>query len=153
MAVSGKKLKKTAPSLWEILAIPASNPNAKPKNKIEGDLDIIVINKKKPQIPCAILSCKTSVRERVTETAFYAQIWKKRLPSIRVILVTSDAGVGGFSAKKWVSEWGTRKKPTKARSIAETYLDGVYSENPKTRMGGKIKHVKNLGSDLKLRFD
>jgi len=59
-------------------------------NEIWPDADILFINKEDSQIR-AIISCKTSLRERLTETAF----WKKEIEErhgskIFVIFITSD---------------------------------------------------------------
>jgi len=58
---------------------------------IYPDVDILIVEKK-TRLVKAIISCKTSLRERLTETAF----WKKELEkfedkrNIRVIFITTD---------------------------------------------------------------
>jgi len=59
-------------------------------NEIWPDADILLINKKDSRIK-AIISCKTSLRERLTETAFWKREIEERHGSkIFVIFITSD---------------------------------------------------------------
>jgi len=51
------------------------------------DVDFVIINKIYNKVK-AIVSCKTSLRERLTETAFWSRELKKR--SIEVIFITTD---------------------------------------------------------------
>jgi len=55
------------------------------------DVDILIIEKKTNSV-IAILSCKTSLRERLTETAFWKRELEKRrnMTEIKLVFVTTD---------------------------------------------------------------
>lgn len=143
--IDGKKLKKN-PKLWDKLAIPVGE--GRTSTKIEGDVDLVVVNKNDKSHPLAVISCKTSLHGRFSETLFYAVVWKQMLPNIVVMFSTPDKGRQA-KKEKWASEWGSEEKPTKDRLLAEHYLDGVYVGNDKTNLGGRIKDIKELPTDLK----
>lgn len=95
------------------------------------DRDLPVLNGENRVV--AVLSLKTSLRERLQETIF----WKLLLPQIPFVLVTPDMD----------KELGTCKKPRKARVLAECFLDGVYvigdvNECP------LVKKIEELPRDL-----
>ncbi len=142
--LDGKKIKKGS-EIWANLAIPVGE--GKTSTKIEGDVDLIAVNTKKPNKPLAVISCKTSLHGRFSETLFYAIVWKDMIPDIRVVFSTPDKGRQAKSGK-WDSEWGSENKPTKDRLLGEHYLDGIYIENENTKFGGKIKDLKELPKDL-----
>ncbi|MEM3404244.1 MAG: BsaWI family type II restriction enzyme [Nitrososphaeria archaeon] len=60
-------------------------------NEILPDVDILIIDKNK-NIVKAIISCKTSLRERLTETAFWRRELEKhkRTKGIKIIFITTD---------------------------------------------------------------
>ncbi len=140
--IRGKGLKTKYPLLWEKLALPVNNDK-----EVEGDIDLVVVNKKDINRPLAVISCKTSLHGRFSETLFYAVVWKQIIPKFVVVFATPDKGRQGGT--EWASEWGTEQQPTKDRQLAEKYLDGVYIDNNKTSFGGKIKKLKELPEDLK----
>lgn len=142
--IDGKKISKGS-DLWTKLAIPVGE--GKTATKIEGDVDLVVINKKNPHEPLAVISCKTSLHGRFSETLFYAVVWKDLLPNIKIIFSTPDKGRQAKKGK-WSSEWGSEEKPTKDRLLAEHYLDGVYIGDKRTAFGGKIKELRELPQDL-----
>lgn len=144
LVIDGKKIKKNS-RLWHQLAIPVGQ--RKTATKIEGDIDLVVVHKEKLDEALAIISCKTSLHGRFSETLFYAVVWKDLIPNLKVVFVTPDKGV---QAKKgiWGSEWASEEKPNKNRLFAEHYLDGVYVDNKKTKLGGKIKSIIELPKDL-----
>ena len=145
--VKGKEIRKT--KAWEKLAIPIKK-NGK-DDKVEGDLDLVVRNKKNINEPIAVISCKTSLHGRFSETLFYAVEWKKMIPGIKVFFATPDKGRQAKKGK-WESEWGTEEDPTKDRSLAAKYLDGVYVGNNRTTLGGVIKNLEDLPRDLITAF-
>jgi len=137
----GRGLKKKYPVLWNNLAIPVNN------GCVEGDVDLVVVNLNNIDIPLAVISCKTSLHGRFSETLFYTTIWKQTIPKFIVMFATPDKG--RQSKKQWQSEWGSMQKPTKDRQLAEKYIDGVYIDNMQTSLGGKIKKLTDLPLDLK----
>ncbi len=132
-------------TLWRTLALAGNEESP----SIWGDIDLVAVKGNKP---IAVVSCKTSLHGRLTETLFYYLLFKPK--DIRVVLATCDAGSG--SANNIRSEWGTPGDPTKNRSLAEAFLDGVYVENVaeftpahiKTALGGKVKRLSELPIDL-----
>ncbi len=132
-------------NLWRTLVL-AGDEKGPP---IWGDIDLVALKRNKP---IAVVSCKTSLHGRLTETLFYYLLFKPK--GIQVVLATCDAGSG--SANNIRSEWGTSDNPTKNRSLAEIFLDGVYVENVakftpshiKTALGGKVKRLSELPTDL-----
>lgn len=125
---------------------------------IPGDADIVVYSKKF-SYPICIVSCKTSLHGRLTETLFYA-VYYRLTRKIRYVLATPDRGKQSGS-HKWESEWGTDKDPSKSRLLASLFLDGVYVENReefmpknfnpkthKTSLGGIVKGLDELPKDI-----
>lgn len=139
--IRGKGLKTKNPILWDKLAIPVNN------GKVEGDVDLVVVNTKDVNTPLAVISCKTSLHGRFSETLFYAVIWKELIPNFIVLFATPDKGRQAGNGV-WASEWGTAEEPTKDRQLGEKYLDGVYIRHDKTSYGGKIKKLEELPKDL-----
>ena len=124
-------------------------------NKKWGDVDLVAKNLETNN-PIALISCKTSLHGRFSETLFYSIVYKTRIPDLKVVFATPDKGKQ--DSDQWKSEWGTLTKPTKDRLLAETYLDGVYVDNDylngvmgfegKTTLGGKIRPFSQLGTDI-----
>ncbi len=142
LAIRGKGLKKRYPKLWDNLAIPVKD------GKVEGDVDLVVVNTKDMNNSLAVVSCKTSLHGRFSETLFYTLVWKQMMPKFVVVFATPDKGRQAGSGL-WASEWGTEQQPTKDRLLGEKYLDGIYIKHDKTSYGGKIKKLEELPVDLK----
>jgi hypothetical protein len=140
--LKGKKIKKDS-DLWKKLSIPVGKPGS--KQKIWGDVDLVVIDRLKD--PIAVISCKTSLHGRLSETLFYAIVLKDLVDGLKVVFATSDKGRQQKNSS-WQSEWGSEEQPTKDRLLGTHYLDGVYIENKDTRLGGKIKSLDELAQDL-----
>ena len=113
-----------------------------PVGSIIGDTDIVIFNKKQAR-PVCIVSCKTSLHSRNTESLYYARLYRdmygKTLP---FFFVTKDKN-------KNKSELGSDTGPTKPRVLFEYENISVYSTNPKTQIGGCIKPISQLIPDLK----
>ena len=142
VVIKGKTVKKGS-SLWDKFSIPVGKGES--SQKIWGDIDLIVIDKQ--ENPVAVISCKTSLHGRFSETLFYAVVLKDMIEELKVIFATPDKG-RQQKGSEWQSEWGSEERPTKDRLLGSYYLDGVYINNPKTKLGGKIKSLKNLPDDL-----
>ena len=63
----------------------------------------------------------------------------------KFVFATNDKGRG---QGEWKSEWATNDNPTKDRELAESYTDGVYINNPNTKLGGILKPIQELADDL-----
>jgi hypothetical protein len=140
--IKGRTVKKGS-QLWDKLSIPVGKEES--SQKIWGDIDLIVIDKQENLV--AVISCKTSLHGRFSETLFYAVVLKDMIEELKVIFATPDKG-RQQKGSEWQSEWGSEDKPTKDRLLGSHYLDGVYILNPKTKLGGMIKHLEELPKDL-----
>ncbi|MEK7500829.1 MAG: BsaWI family type II restriction enzyme [Patescibacteria group bacterium] len=140
--IDGKEAKNDL-TLREKLSIPVGNRRS--NQKIWGDTDLVVVDKKRN--PFAVISCKTSLHGRFSETLFYAVVLKNLLPTLKFVFSTPDKG-RQQQKSPWQSEWGNEKRPTKDRLLGSHYLDGVYIENKNTNLGGAIKPLDELARDL-----
>jgi len=128
------------PEIWRSLSIRT------PVGCCTGDTDIIIFDDRRKE-PYAIISCKTSLRERITESLYYMRFYKTCYHRFMLFLVTSD---NGTTTKKgeWRSELGTADRPLKPRVLAEKEGVSVYSTNPRTEFGGCVKPRDRLESDI-----
>ncbi len=100
---------------------------------IYPDVDILLIDKK-TQIINAIISCKTSLRERLTETAF----WKRELEKTKknqkfiVIFITTDKD--------------SELKSDKNRYILHHVIDITFVTDPKKYRDLVKSYIKNYGT-------
>lgn len=134
--------------LWKKLAIPVGKVGS--EQKIWGDIDLVVIDES--YNPFGIISCKTSLHGRFSETLFYAVVLRELLPRLKVIFATPDKG---RQQKKgpWQSEWGSEERPTKDRLLGSHYLDGIYIFNKNTKLGGMVKPLSDLAKDLVIWYN
>jgi len=58
-------------------------------SEIYPDIDLIVVEKKNNRVLC-VISCKTSLRERLAETAFWKRELEKKGKNIKYVFVTTD---------------------------------------------------------------
>jgi len=140
--IKGKAIPKGA-SLWTQLAIPVGKIGS--TQRIWGDIDLVAINWERK--PIAVISCKTSLHGRLSETLFYALVLKDLNKNLKVLFATPDKG-RQQKGEEWSSEWGSENKPTKDRLLGTHYLDGVYIHNQKTKLGGSVKDLSELARDL-----
>jgi hypothetical protein len=144
------QVKERSRILWKMLSLPLKVSTS--KETIWGDLDLVAV---KDEIPVAIISCKTSLHGRFTETLFWSLLYRM-LTKIKVVLATCDAGSGKPGDLR--SEWGTPENPNDYRLLAESYLDGVYVENvpefctlrEPTALGGIVRPLSELPNDVKI---
>ncbi len=125
-------------TLWDTLSIPVNN------GKVWGDIDLVTIDNK--QRPIAVISCKTSLHGRFTETLFYSLLFRQH-KKVKLVFATSDKG-RQQKIGIWQSEWSSEERPTKDRQLAAAYLDGVYVYNERTKLGGILKPLEELPKDL-----
>lgn len=130
-------------NLWKKLAIPVGKPSS--TKKIWGDIDLVVVDKSID--PIAVISCKTSLHGRFSETLFYALVLKELVPELKVVFATPDKG-RQQKRGPWQSEWGSENRPTKDRLLGSHYLDGIYIYNQNTKLGGMVKPLDRLPRDL-----
>lgn len=144
-----QQIRQRSSNLWKMLCIPIKSTA---REYVWGDIDLVAV---KGDIPVAVISCKTSLHGRLTETLFWSLLFRL-LTKIKVVLATSDTGSGNEGALK--SEWGTPENPNQNRLLAEVFLDGVYVENvpefcpglvKPTAFGGIIRPLSELPEDLK----
>jgi hypothetical protein len=138
--------------LWKKLAIPTKVSTI--KESVWGDIDLVAM---KGDVVIAVISCKLSLHGRFTETLFYSLLFRM-LSRTKFVLATPDAGRGQKS-QIWKSEWGKPEEPTKDRTLAESYIDGVYVENVDefcpgkkpdefTCLGGIVRSLSELPQDI-----
>jgi hypothetical protein len=144
-----RRIQERSLNLWKMLCIPIKSTT---KEYVWADIDLVAV---KDDIPIAVISCKTSLHGRFTETLFWSLLFKL-LTKIKVVLATSDTGSGEKGALK--TEWGTPEDPNQNRLLAEAFLDGVYVENvpefcpeliEPTVFGGIVRPLSELPEDLK----
>lgn len=143
------EIKNRSLTLWRMLSLPLKTSIL--QETVWGDLDLIAV---KGEIPITVISCKTSLHGRLTETLFWSLLFKT-LTKIKIVLATSDAGSGKPEELK--SEWGTLENPNKNRLLSESYLDGVYVENvpefcnlsAPTSLGGIVRPLSELPEDIR----
>jgi len=143
-----EQVKERSWELWKRLSIPIKSST---KDYVWGDIDLVAV---KDNIPIAVISCKTSLHGRLTETLFWSLLYRI-LSKTKFVLATSDTGSGKKGELK--SEWGTPENPNKNRLLAEAFLDGVYVENvpefcpeliEPTALGGIVRPLSELPQDL-----
>jgi hypothetical protein len=144
-----QQIKQRSFSLWKMLFLPIKSST---QDYIWGDIDLVAV---KENIPIAVISCKTSLHGRFTETLFWSLLYRM-MTRIKVVLATSDTGSGEKGKLK--TEWGTPENPNQNRLLAEAFLDGVYVENvpefcpelvEPTVFGGIVRPLAELPEDLK----
>ncbi len=146
-------IKRRSRTLWKMLSIPLKASTL--KESIWGDLDLLAV---KGELPIAIVSCKTSLHGRFTETLFWSLLYRM-LTRTKVVLATCDAGSG--KPEDLRSEWGTPENPNSNRLLAESYLDGVYVENvpefcklsEPTALGGIVRPLIELSDAIKTWYE
>lgn len=118
-----------------------------PRKEIWGDNDIIVTMKKNNSLQqFCVISCKTSLRERVYQSIFWAM--HSRLEGIgKHVFVTADKGASGNS------EIGNREEDNKAkksRDVLESAMDRVYvlRNEAEVNRSQVIKDFNYLEEDL-----
>jgi hypothetical protein len=147
-----QQVKSKSQKLWEAPRLPVRYYSAFEESYVWGDLDLVAM---KGDAPIAIISCKTSLHGRLSETLFWALVYRM-LTKIKVVLATSDTGSG--EKGKLRTEWGTPENPNQNRLLAEAFLDGVYVENvpefcpeliEPTVFGGIVRPLSELPEDIK----
>lgn len=116
--VRGSELQQKYPKIYKYVTQFQKRKCQQDMQAIFPDTDLMAIDIKN-QVGLAILSCKTSLRER---GVLQSIAWKFMMQNIPLFLVTVDRGSGVDG----VSELGTCNNPKKNRVLAETFLDAVY---------------------------
>jgi hypothetical protein len=109
-----------------------------PYGDIVGDTDIVIYHTKRG-LPLMIISCKLSIRERLSQSIFHLYLYRKKYPDIKLFFVTKDKDL----------ELGTLAKPNKNRILAESENVYCYSLNKETCFGGCIHPFETMITDIK----
>ncbi len=109
-----------------------------PFGDVIGDTDIVVFHVKR-NIPLIIVSCKTSLRERLASSLYNLHLYRRKYSDIKLFFVTKDNDL----------EFGTEKKPNKNRILSISEGIFCYSQNPKTDFGGCIHPFEYMIIDIK----
>lgn len=146
-------IRRRSENLFKQLAVPAKSSSI--EEATWADIDLLAVN---GETAVTVISCKTSLHGRFTETLFWSLLFRT-LTRIDVVLVTPDAGSG--PPEKLHSEWGTPEHPSKDRILAESYLAGVYVKNDPeftkiktpTAIGGIVRPLSELPDDIQRHSD
>ncbi|HNX17635.1 MAG TPA: BsaWI family type II restriction enzyme [Methanoregula sp.] len=109
-----------------------------PYGDIIGDTDIVVYHVRR-KTPLMLISCKTSLRERLAQSLFHFYLYRKIYPNIKLFFVTKDKSL----------EMGSIEKPNKNRILLESENVYCYTQNPNTKTGGCVKPFGNMVIDIK----
>jgi hypothetical protein len=109
-----------------------------PYGDIIGDTDIVIYHMKR-NIPLMLVSCKTSIRERLSQSIFHLYLYRKKHPDIKLFFVTKDNDL----------ELGSTTRANKNRILAESENVYCYSQNPLTEFGGCVHPFKQMIVDIK----
>ncbi|MFA4849711.1 MAG: BsaWI family type II restriction enzyme [Methanoregula sp.] len=110
-----------------------------PHGDVIGDTDIVVFDRKRNK-PLILVSCKISLRERMSQSLFHWFLYKaEKDPEIKLFFVTKDPDL----------EFGTRENPRKWGVLAAHLGVYCYSQNPETESWGTIYPFGNMIRDLK----
>jgi hypothetical protein len=119
-----------------------------PVREVWGDNDIVIVSTKKSTDSFCIISCKSSLRERAFQTAFWAM--RSRLEGkFRHVFCTLD-----FGTAKGKSEIGSRNNEDftakKNRDVLESLMDRcyVFRNNEEVPRSHVIKDLEYLKTDL-----
>ena len=106
---------------------------------IIGDTDIVIYDKKRKK-PLILVSCKISLRERMSQSLFHLFLYRaEKYSDIKLFFVTKDPDL----------EFGTRERPRKWGVLAAHLGVYCYSQNPATEFWGTIFPFENMIKDLK----
>jgi hypothetical protein len=138
LACTKDTLESIAPSVIEFLKLPAKRRCLQSAISVWPDNDIILLTRDQHSVwrAVGILSCKTSLRERTFESAFWT-------------LATRDTGLrSGFVTADLDNELGQCGGTGKTRQIAETYFDRTYSTNPGTAWCSQVRPFAEIGEEM-----
>jgi len=139
LAVRYSKLPKSRDGLRQRVLINIVRPCDSEPVAVLPDTDILVLaNTRKGPAPFCILSCKTSLHARLTESLFWAILVHERL-RLKVAFVTLDLD----------EEFGTCKHPTRQhRVLGERFFDRMYSLNNATVKCRQLRPFDDCCKDL-----
>jgi hypothetical protein len=109
-----------------------------PYGDIIGDTDIVVYHMTRKK-PLMLISCKTSLRERLAQSLFHYYLYRKTYPNIKLFFVTKDKSL----------ELGSLEKPNKNRILLESENVYCYSQNVRTKIGGCVQPFNNMIKDIR----
>jgi hypothetical protein len=137
-ALNAAELNRLDPEIAPYLHLPAKRRCVQRSIDVWPDNDIILVTEESTQHWRAfgIVSCKTSLRERMFESAFWTLA--TRDTGLRSLFVTADLD----------NELGICGGKIKSRQIIETYFDRAYSSNPLTQSCRQVKPLKEIVDDL-----
>ncbi|MFA4850874.1 MAG: BsaWI family type II restriction enzyme [Methanoregula sp.] len=103
-----------------------------------GDTDIVVYQQKRAT-PLMLISCKTSLRERLASSLYNLHLYRRKYPDIKLFFVTNDNDL----------ELGSPEKPNKNRILVLSEGVYCYSKNPKTKFGPSVYPFENMIIDIR----
>ena len=139
LAVRPKRLPKSRRAIRDSIKLKIVRPCNPEPLFVEPDNDIILVsNTTDGPKAFGIVSCKTSLHARLTESMYWAILIKQQL-AVKVIFVTLDLD----------QEFGTCRNPTRQdRVMGEAFFDMMYSLNEATVKCPKMKPFSECSDDI-----
>ena len=139
LAVRPKTLQKPDNAIRQSVMLRIVRPCSPTPVLVEPDNDVLLLSDTTHgRKVFGIISCKTSLHARLTESLFWAILIKRQLP-LKAIFVTLDLD----------EEFGSCKNPTRqGRVLGETFFDMMYSLNEKTILCPKLKRFSECPNDI-----
>jgi len=110
-----------------------------PFGDVIGDTDIVVYHNTRKK-PLVLISCKTSLRERLSQSLFHLFLYRTlKYNDLKLFFVTKDPYL----------EFGTKKRPRKWGVLAAHLGVYCFSQNPKTECWGSIQPFENMIVEIK----
>ena len=140
LARSASQLDLLDRGLRQKLTLRIKRPCADAPAPVWPDNDVIVVAKTPAgYTPFAIISCKTSLHARLTESMFWAIVTRQQVP-VKSLFVTLDLDL----------ELGDCKRPTRQdRVLGETFFDRMYSLNEETTKCPRLRPYGEVFDDLR----
>ena len=101
---------------------------------VSNEPDIVIFKENRPKV---LVSCKSSLRDRVNMDLFWALEYKRR--GYVFTLVCAETS----------KEIGTCKEPKKPRALAESIYDRLYIVNGDVEYCEVVRPFSDIGEDLK----
>jgi len=140
IVLAGQKwVQANAPSVVEFLELPAKRRCTQTSVRVWPDSDLIAFCRLRSGElrAIAVVSCKTSLRERYAQALFWCLAIRVGVP-IKSVFVT-------LNGKKQLA---TCENPSKPRKLLEAYFDGAYVINEETAFCTAIRPFDDLPDHL-----
>jgi len=124
-------------------------------NEILPDVDMLIIDKNKNLVK-AIISCKTSLRERLTETAFWKRELEKhkRTRDMKIVFITTDKDNElKINTNRYillhVIDYTFITDPTRYNELEKHYTETYGAKEDFMTLISKVKPISNIRDFIK----